>query len=153
MKIRCGRNLRLGITLVDVMMAMFVLGVMASGVIGSFRYGLFVMQLVRENQRATQVMLEKIETIRLCNWAQVTSNGFIPPTFTDVYDPQGTNAATRGCVYSGRIIGPTNMDFTSSYSTNMRKLTIQVQWTTRTIPHTRSVTTYFAKDGLQNYVF
>jgi len=141
------------VTLPDVVMAIFVLGVMAGGILGSFRYGLFVMQLVRENQRATQVMLEKLETIRLCSWSQVTSNGFIPATFTDVYDPQGTNAATKGIVYQGTIIGPTNMDFSCSYSTNMRKLTIRVQWTTRTIPHTRSITTYFAKDGLQNYLY
>jgi len=67
-----------GITFVDVLMATAIITVMSLGVIGSLTYGFYVMQMARENQRATQVMLEKVETLRLYNWEQVNSNGFIP---------------------------------------------------------------------------
>ena len=50
MRIRCTKRAERGMTLVEVVMAVALLGVMASGIIGSFRYGFFVLQLVRENQ-------------------------------------------------------------------------------------------------------
>ena len=138
-------------TLVDLIMAIGVLDVMASGIFGSFRYGFFTLQLVRENQRATQVMLEKVETIRLYSWDQINSNGFIPATFTDTYDP---SAATnvQGVTYNGTVT-VANCPLSSSYAGNMRQLTVTLNWTTRDVPHSRSLTTYIAKDGLQNYVY
>jgi type II secretory pathway pseudopilin PulG len=151
MRIRCPEKSEKGFTLVDVVMAIALLGVMAGGIFGSFRYGFFALQLLRENQRATQILLEKVETIRLYNWDQVTSSVFIPATFTDVYDPQGgTNSS--GTTYTGTLaISP--CPNVPSYFTNMRQLTITLSWTTGTVPHTRSLTTYIAKDGLQNYVY
>ena len=150
MRIRCAQKPESGISLVDVVMALAVLGVMASGIFGSFRYGFFTLQLVRENQRATQIMLEKVETIRLYNWDQVNLSGFIPGTFTNMYDPQAATG-TQGTAYIGTVTvgGCTNG---ASYSTNLRQLTVTLDWTTRDIPHTRRVTTYIARDGIQNYV-
>jgi len=138
-------------TLVDLIMAVAVLGIMAGGIFGSFRYGIFMLQLVRENQRATQVILEKVETIRLYNWDQVNSNGFIPATFTEVYDPQGTTNS-QGATYHGTVrVAPCSL--ASPYAANLRQLTVTLNWTTRDIPHTRTLTTYIAKDGVQNYVY
>jgi len=155
MRIRCINKPKSGMTLVEVVMAVAVLGIMASGIFGSFRYGFFTLQLVRENQRATQILLEKVETIRLYNWTDVTStNGFIPATFTDVYDPQATTGG-QGTAYNGTVT-VTNCpsgSISSSYIDHMRQLTVTLAWTTRDIPHTRSLTTYIAKDGIQNYVY
>jgi type II secretory pathway pseudopilin PulG len=138
-------------SLVDLVMAVAVLGIMASGIFGSFRYGFFTMQLVRENQRATQVILEKVETIRLYNWDQVNSNGFIPAKFSESYDPQATTN-NQGVTYYGTVT-VTNCTLVSPYAANLRQLTLTLNWTTRDIPHTRSLTTYIAKDGIQNYVY
>jgi type II secretory pathway pseudopilin PulG len=139
-------------TLVDIVMAVAVLGIMASGIFGSFRYGFFTLQLVRENQRATQILLEKVETLRLYNWDQVTStNGFIPSTFTDVYDPQAASG-NQGATYNGTLtVAPSSLS--SSYAANLREFTLTLGWNTRGIPHTRSLKTYVAKDGIQNYVY
>jgi len=148
-----------GITFVDVLMATAIITVMSLGVVGSLTYGFFVMQMARENQRATQVMLEKVETLRLYNWEQVNSNGFIPSTFTDVYDPQAPQGR-QGVTYTGSL---TIGDFTNAtsagvstpptYSTNMRQVTLTVNWYTRNINRSRSLTTYIARDGMQNYVY
>jgi len=138
-------------TLVELVTSVAVLGVMAGGIFGSFRYGFFSLELLRENQRATQVILEKVETIRLYNWDQVNVNGFIPATFTERYDPQATTCS-QGVTYTGTVV-VTNCSLTSSYATNIKQLTITLSWSTRNIPHTRTLTTYIAKDGLQNYVY
>jgi prepilin-type N-terminal cleavage/methylation domain-containing protein len=155
MKIHLKKQSEAGLSLVEVIIAIAILGVMAGGILGSFRYGFFLMQMVRENQRATQILLEKVETLRLYSWTQVNSNGFIPSTFTDVYDPQGATNG-KGTVYSGTLtVSPISSATLSgcSYYTNMRQITITLQWTTRTIPRTRTLTTYIARDGLQNYVY
>jgi len=132
-------------------MAVALLGIMASGILGSFRYGFFTLQLLRENQRATQILLEKVETLRLYSWDQVNSNGFIPATFTDVYDPQGTTG-TKGTSYTGTL-AIANCPLGNSYASNLRQLTVTLRWTTGTVPHTRTLSTYIAKDGIQNYVY
>jgi hypothetical protein len=137
---------------VEVVIAVAILGIMGAGIFGSFRYGCCVLQLARENQRATQVILEKMETIRLYNWYQVNSNGFIPGTFTDDYDPQAA-VGGRGVTYTGTVV-ITNCPISTSYATNMRQLTLTLRWTTQgNIAHTRELSTYIAKDGIQNYVY
>jgi hypothetical protein len=35
----------------------------------------------------------------------------------------------------------------------MRQLTLTLNWATKGLPRTRSVTTFISKDGLQNYVY
>ena len=74
-----------------------VIGAMLSGV----TTGTFTMRLTRENLRATQIMLAKLETIRLYNWNQINgSNGFvIPKFFTNAYYPPGltTNGGCGHC--------------------------------------------------------
>ena len=152
MRIRGCRKPDSGVTLVDVIMAVALLGVMASGVFGSFRYGFFTLQLARENQRATQILLEKVETLRLYSWDQVNATNFIPANLPpEYYDPQAATGA-RGTVYNGTVT-LANCPLTSSYAANLRQVTVTMNWTTRNIPHTRSITTYIAKDGIQNYVY
>ena len=140
-----------GMTLVDVIMAVAILGIMMGGILGAFRYGFFSLGMVRENQRATQIILEKMETIRLYSWDQINSNGFVPPTFTDYYDPNAVSGS-RGATFNGTAtVGACPIG--TSYATNMRQLTVTLNWTTGDIPRTRSLTTYIAKDGIQNYVY
>ena len=150
MNIRCAKKPESGMTLVDIVMAAAMLGIMASGIFGSFRYGFFTLQLLRENQRATQVILEKVETLRLYNWEQLTNGVYTLPN--EFYDPQAP-ANSQGATYSGTVT-VTNCPLVSSYAANLRQLTVTYHWTTRgTIPHTRSITTYIAKDGIQCYVY
>jgi type II secretory pathway pseudopilin PulG len=151
MTIRCGKRLQSGVTLVDVCVALGLLGIMSAGAIGSLRYGLFTMQLARENQRATQVALAKVETIRIYNWNQVTNGTFIPTTFTEDYDPSAP-ANSRGAVYTGTLT-ITNFPSNTSIAANMREMIVTLNWTTRDVAHTRTVITYIAKDGMQNYVY
>lgn len=139
-------------TLAEVVVSMVVITISAAGLMGCFSISFFVMQMARENQRATQIMLEKAEAIRLCNWDQVNTSGFIPATFTDYYDPTATNNS-KGAVYSGTCSVSAFPDSTASYATNMRSLTITIRWNTKLVARARTNITYIAKDGVQNYVF
>jgi hypothetical protein len=97
--------------------------------------------------------LEKAEAIRLCNWDQVNTSGFIPATFTDYYDPTATNGESKGVVYNGTCSVSAFPYSSAGYATNMRVLTIIVRWNTKSVARARTNITYIAKDGIQNYVF
>jgi type II secretory pathway pseudopilin PulG len=152
MKIRCARKSQDGFSLVEVVVATGILIIMVAGLLNSFGYGFFIAQNVRENQRATQIILEKVEIIRLYSWDQVNTPGFIPTTFTDVYDPQ--SAAAPGITYTGTHAITPYPGGGVGYSANVKQLVVTLQWTTgNKIPHTRTLATLIAKDGIQNYVF
>jgi len=142
-------------TIVEVIVATVIITIAAAGIISSINYGLFVMKLARENSRATQIMLERLESVRLYDWTEVTNAGFVPTLFTDVYDPQ-SDTNSQGAVYSGTltVANPVFSSTAPSYSGNMRQFTVTLQWTTDgRVPHSRSLSTYVAKDGMQNYVY
>jgi type II secretory pathway pseudopilin PulG len=137
-------------SLVEVTIGMAVIGMTTAALFSGFASGLFTIQMARENLRATQIMLEKTETIRLYNWSQINSN-FVPPTFTEAYDPQ-SSIDNQGIVYNGTVtIG--NAPFTNSYSDNVRMVTVRVTWKTGELNRSREFSTLVARDGLQDYIF
>ena len=153
MKICCKTNQQRGTTIAEVVISTFILSIMATGIIGCFAYGFYVMELARENQRATQIILEKFETVRLYNWDQVLTPGFIPTSFDDVYDPQQAGTGGGGVAYHGTVT-VTNVAFNTSYSANMRQLVVTLSWnSSRNLTRTRTMNTLVAKDGVQNYVY
>src|SRR5438309_2049072 len=62
-----------GHTLVEVMVAMAVLGFMMVALYAGFSSGFAVVRVSRENLRATQIMAEGMEVARLYNWDQVVN--------------------------------------------------------------------------------
>jgi len=136
--------------LVEVVVATGILGIVAGAIIGSFNFGFFLLQSVRENQRATQILMEKVETIRLYNWNQVNTPGFIPSSFADDYDPQAQGS--KGARYTG-YISVRDVPFTTSYSTNMKQVNVWLVWQSNRKTQIRRAATYIAKDGVQNYVY
>jgi hypothetical protein len=154
MKIHLGKKFTSAVALAEVVMATAIIAIVGGGVVSSINYGLLVMRIARENQRATQVMVERLEAIRLYNWDQVTSTNFIPTSFTEAYDLQNTNG--QGVTYYGtlRVSAPTFSGSTPSYAANMRQFTLSLQWTNAgRIKHSRNITTYVSKNGIQNYVY
>lgn len=136
-------------------MATGIIAITGAGVIGSINYGLCIMRIARENQRATQVMLEKLEAIRLYNWSQVTNSGFIPTAFSAPYDPTGAPNA-QGTTYYGTmsITTPVFVGTTPNYSGSIRQFSVSVVWTNANgLRHFRTLSTYVAQNGVQNYVY
>jgi Tfp pilus assembly protein PilV len=117
-----------------------------------------ITQVSRENLRATQIMLERMEGIRLYNWNQLVYSNMIPSNFVAYYYPAGKLGESKGIAYGGTInIGAANLNPSASYSDRMRAITVTVSWTNsnggnQKIVRQRSMTTYTARDGVQNYV-
>jgi len=147
-------------TIVEVVVAVFVLAIMLIALYGGFSAGFAVVQVSRENLRATQILVQKMETVRLLNWRQILdTNKFLTPTFSDWYDPLGTNTHSAGIFYQGFIStnGPPGLP--ASYANNMRSITVTVFWTnyshkprTNVIVRSRQMQTYVARYGMQNYM-
>lgn len=137
-------------SLVEVTVGMGVVGTAAVALFSGFTSGFFTMQLARENLRATQVLLEKTETIRLYSWDQINTPGYIPASFTAAYDPNDTNSTQL--LYRGTMT-ITNCPISSTYSNDMKMATITLNWTTGSLRRSRTFTTYIARNGLQNYIY
>lgn len=135
-------------TIVEVLMSIAIIGVVAAGLMGCFTFSLFAIRMARENQRATQIILERAEAIRCFSWDGLTN---VPTSATDYYNP----ATQSPPVYSVQTsLAPFSPSGTSpTYAANMQQLTIVVTWTTGAISRARTNVTYIAKDGIQNYVF
>jgi prepilin-type N-terminal cleavage/methylation domain-containing protein len=138
-------------SMVEVVVGMAVAGIMFASLYAGFSSGFAVTQTTRENLRATQVMLEKMETIRLYRWEQVKDPGFIPATFTAPYYAVGTNNIS-GITYFGKISFNTP-PITASYTPNMTQITIAINWESGGVNRERVMTTFIARHGLQNYVY
>src|SRR5258708_7626597 len=85
-------------TLAEVMISIFLISVMMVSLYAGFYSGFAIVKLSRENLRATQIMVQKMEAIRIYNWSQITNSTFLKTSFVDYYDPSGTNNNTAGGV-------------------------------------------------------
>jgi type II secretory pathway pseudopilin PulG len=129
---------------------MGVLGICISALFSGFTTGFFTMRMARENLRATQILLQKTETLRLYSWDQINSPSFVPTTFTERYDPNAPGS--EGLTYYGTVrVAP--CPISSSYSNDLRQVTITLNWKTGGISRNRTFSTFVARNGLQNYVY
>jgi len=149
----------LAYTLPEVMLSIFILAIMLVALYGGFSAGFAVVQLARENLRATQIMVQKMETVRLLKWSQLNdTNNFLQPAFMDYYDPSGTNTHSAGTLYQGFITTNAATGVANDYKDNMRAINVTIYWTnylrsTNAIVRTRQMQTFIARNGMQNYIY
>src|SRR5829696_3934291 len=141
-------NLRLSV-------GMGILGTAVGALFSGFTTGFFTIRMARENLRATQIMLEKVETIRLYSWKQATNDvGFIPMTFTNKYDPV-SQVGPGGLLYYGKISidkVDTNQ-LNASYARNVRLVTVKLNWKTGNLQRHREFKSYISRYGMQDYIY
>ncbi|HEX4644263.1 MAG TPA: prepilin-type N-terminal cleavage/methylation domain-containing protein [Verrucomicrobiae bacterium] len=137
-------------TLMEVMMAVIVVSIVFFTVYAGFTFGFAVIQVNRENVRATQILQEKMEMVRLFRWDQVTNN-WIPSSFTEYFDPTG-GATNGGLTFTGAVT-VASAPIAETYASDMRMITVQLNWTSGGAARSRSVTTFVSHYGLQNYIY
>jgi len=144
-------------TLAEVVIAVGILGVSFVSLYAGMTAGFAMTQSSRENLRATQIMVERMEGIRLFNWDQLTVDDLVPTKFTTRYYPGVGGRRASGIAYTGTIsiTNLASMRFSpaKSYDDKMRVVTVEVSWLSGDVRRTRSMRTLVSKDGLQNYVF
>ncbi len=145
----------LAYTLAEVVICVALIVIVFVGLLGGMSTGFALTQGSRENLRATQIMLEYMEGIRLYNWNQLVYSNWVPSTFTSYYYPLAVPGESQGIPYSGTVTVTTNpvLNPTAVYSPNMAAVTVGVSWTNAGAGHTRTMTTYVARNGLQNYIY
>jgi type II secretory pathway pseudopilin PulG len=140
-----------GFSIVEVSVGMGIIGTASVALFSGFTTGFFTRQMARENLRATQIMLERTETLRLYSWDQLTLPGFIQADDEEKYDPNAP-AGSQGLTYRVHV-DIDAVPITTAYSDDMRMVTVSLNWNTGAIPRSRSFTTYIARNGLQNYIY
>jgi type II secretory pathway pseudopilin PulG len=151
------RRMAAAFSLVETTVGLSIVATVGGAMMTGITSGYFTMQMARENSRATQIMLEKVETIRLYTFDQINNNNyngtglpFIPRSFTNYYDPNGV--ISHGLAYRGTM-SITNAPFTATYGGNLKQVTVTLNWKTGNLDRTRTFQTLVAKDGLQNYIW
>ena len=168
-----------GFSLIEAIIGMGVVGIMITALYSALTTGFQTEQLDREDIRATQLLIEKMDQLRVISWEQLTDPSVTPTTFDASFNPDetpalrtrlsitlpvglgvaSTNAVANGLskyqslVYYGTIdIADAPNDAT--YSTDIKQVTVTVQWKTISgMSRSRSFTTFVARYGVQNYKY
>lgn len=147
-------SLAAAFTLAEVLVAVLVLAIIATAFYAALSSGFAVVQSSREDLRATQILMQRLEAVRLCRWDQLTNS-----TFQEQYDPFNTTNGSAGTVYTGKVSlsAPTNVPSACEYFPNVRLVTVSVAWTnnpaSKPLAHSREMQTLVARYGLQNYIY
>ena len=131
-----------GFSLLEASVGMLMLGAVLVSMYGALTWAWYVVGFSRDNLRATQIMIEKMEICRLYSWDQITDPTFFPKHFEIAGTP----------TYKGKMkvsAGPGDVD----YKQDMKKVTIEISWETGGMKREREFVTYVTKNGLQSYYF
>jgi len=133
---------------------MAVLATIMVAVFAGLTGGYAVMSTFRQDLRATQILTQKAEAVRLCTWSQLNS---LPQTFTDYYYTLGTTNTPANTVYSGTISLTQPNSLPAAYRSQVKLVTVSLVWTNnfggKPVPHNRQVQTLVAYYGMVNYIY
>lgn len=149
MKYRCAtitERHRCGFTLVEPAIGIAIIVVLIIAFYGGISHAIHLTRLARENQRASQILLEKSEVVRMCRWQQLT-NGYVPAQFTNTYSP----GSSHGVTYYGTI-AIANAPVNAAYTNNLKAVTVSVRWNSGGLQRSREMKTLVSQWGLNNYV-
>jgi type II secretory pathway pseudopilin PulG len=138
--------IRSAFTIVEVLVAVAILGMMIISLFVTFSQVFNLTAGSRENLRATQILTEKMEVIRLLTWEQLST---IPTNFTAYYDFKNTNG---GVVYNGSIVFSAP-NTAASYNADLQLVTVEIEWNSSFGKRKENVQTFVARNGIQRYVF
>lgn len=139
---------RAAFTLVEVLFAMAIIGILIVTMYAAIANSASWVRLCQENETVTQILSEKLDTIRLYNWDQINSNGFVPANFTVGIDPLQTNSRPY---YTGTV-QIIQAPISETYKTSLVQVTVNVAWVSGSRPQNRSMSSFVTSYGLQSYV-
>lgn len=151
-KLRLKRRLQRlsAFTLLELLIAMVIAGIVSVSLYAGLAQCFSSVQSSRHRLRATQILTEKLEVIRLYNWDQVNTPGFVPTTFKEYYQP-ATNG-NQGILYTGTI-AITAAPVHRAYTNSMRKAVMQVTWVSGVVTQELRMETLISQYGVQNYIY
>lgn len=141
-------------TLVEVMVSVGVIGTLLVSLYAGLTFGFTQIQVTREEERATQILAERMEIVRLLSWDQVVNlPGYVPTNFVASYSVNNpTNAPAGALMYTGTV-QVSAAPITDVYSNDLKMMVISLSWFSRGLTHQRSMRTFISRYGLHNYVY
>jgi prepilin-type N-terminal cleavage/methylation domain-containing protein len=137
-----------GFTLLEVMIGVVLMGIMFVSLYVGFTSGFAIIQLARENLRATQILQEKTETLRLLTWEQLSE---METEMSEPFYSVESNLES-GLTYNLRVTIPSQSPVTDAvYAPDIRLVRVEARWTSGGSERRRSMTTYASRHGLHRY--
>ena len=135
---------------------MGLLGITFVAMLGSLNWVVSGVQWARESARATQLMEEKLDTLRLYSWDQLNTPGFISTNFVSTFSTLENGAAVpaydRGLIYTGTVtIG--SAPLTEAYGSQVKLVTVSLRWNSGHRPRLAQMSTFVAQYGMQSFVY
>lgn len=132
-----------GFTLIEVLVSTALLTSMLVALYAAYSFGFGTIKLSQEDLRADQIMVQKLETLRMYDWSKIT-NGYMPTNFYASY-------STNGGIGYHVTISVTNAPIAETYSNTLRQVTVTLDWLSAGVKRNRSMTTLVSQNGLQTY--
>jgi len=138
-------------------MAILVVATMSVSLYAGYSSGFAVLRYSREDLRATQILVQKMESLRLLRWSDFTSQ--CPIVFNETFDASLVPTNSSQYYYSGVITtnDPSDVPITTGYRGNLTQVKITLYWTNKVgdnyVVRSRDMETYVARYGIQNYAW
>jgi hypothetical protein len=134
----------------EAMVGFLILGITISALFGGFSFGFNTIKLSQEEVRADQILVQKLESLRVYNWTNVI-NGYIPTNLPPAY--YSTSNALHGVTYNVTMsVSPFVPSATpEAYSNTLRQVTATVSWFSEGMNHTRTMMTLVSTNGIATF--
>ncbi len=137
-----------GFALVEVMVGVILLAIMFTGLYVGITAGFGMIQLARENLRATQILQEKTETLRLLTWEELPQ---MQRSLTEPFYARGTDPQSE-LNYDVQVrIAEESPIQDASYGADIKLVTVEASWMSGGVQRRRSMSTYVSRYGLHRY--
>ena len=140
-------------TLPEVLVSILITTIMVTSLYAGITQVYKMAHQTRDVARATQVMVDTMEILRLYTWEGLNTPGFVPTSYTVQLDADYKGKGTNNTRMAVATIQITNVTFSTGYNTNMKEVTITVDWTNSTLHQSRSMKSYVARNGIQSYIY
>jgi len=135
-------------TLVEIMVGVGILAVTIVSLYGAFSFGFSTIKLSQEEVRADQILVQKLEALRVYDWSKVTNNNVLTNFSTTFSTTGAPGVSYEGTVAVSPFI-PTAVN--ESYSNDLRQVTASIGWVSGGISRTRTMTTLVSQYGIQTF--
>lgn len=138
-----------GVSMVEVVIAVMVLGMVVASTIMALRTGFTMIQLARDNTMASQILQSEMENLRMMSWTRLNE---LPDEEEFQVDTQLDHSFVEKFSRTRRIT-PMN-DPSGNERDGIKEVVLEIEWAGATgSTHRRVYRSRFGKEGLNDYYY
>src|SRR5260221_9088268 len=153
-KVRRPARTSAGFSLLEGVVGFGIFAICFGALLAGLTLNVSTIKFARETVRATQIMEEKLDTIRLYSWDQINTAGYISNQFYVPFFPTNAFTSTQslGVTYTGQVTIAAAPG-SETYQSNLVQVTIDLYWPSQPQLRHAQMTTLVGKYGLQTYIY